>query len=722
VDRLIDGKNEIAGIVCIEVKDDKAILFVENQGQISTIEVPNRYWILTEQQYHASYVRLKGNLNYQYGKQFTKRSEFLKVRKQLQHAGCNFFSIYNEKEALMVKDGYTYFKGMKHQDVSVMAIDIETTGLVHDETSDVLLIACTLRKNGILSRKLFAYDEYSTRAEMLIAFADYVREADPSIILGHNIFIYDLPYLEFIAKKLGVELNLGRDGSALWFDDFESKYRKDATQFYHYRKAHVFGRELVDTMFVSLRYDVGRKYESYGLKPIIRAEGLEVEGRVFYDASRIRFTYKDPEEWKKIKLYAGFDGDDALAIYDLMSPPFFYLTQHIPKPYQLILESAAGSQINAMMIRSYLQEGHSLPKASEAIPYEGAISFGNPGVYRNVFKVDVASLYPNIMLQYGVYDSEKDPNGNFLKLVSTFTERRLKHKKLAKRDKYYDDLQNAEKIFINSCYGFMGASGLLFNSPAKAAYVTEQGRIILQKALSWGHAHDFHIVNADTDSISFSEREGTGFSVQQRADYLKELNSLFPERIRFEDDGYYDTVIVAAGKNYALFKDGKVKYKGSALKATTREPALKEFIHKVINQIAEYFGSSTDCLDAILQETYESFVHEIQNITDIRRWVTRKTITEKVINAKRTNEQKVKDAIAGTEYVEGDRAYFYFASDGSLRLAENFDGDYDRDKLFEKLYKTACIFDTIINVKKLFPNYKLKKNKRLLDLNQLSLL
>jgi hypothetical protein len=55
-------------------------------------------------------------------------------------------------------------------------------------------------------------------------------------------------------------------------------------------------------MFLSIRYDTfAKKYNSYGLKNIIKQENLERIDRVAYDASQIRFNYKNPVEWVKIK-------------------------------------------------------------------------------------------------------------------------------------------------------------------------------------------------------------------------------------------------------------------------------------------------------------------------------------------------------------------------------------------------------------------------------------
>ena len=222
-----------------------------------------------------------------------------------------------------------------------------------------------------------------------------------------------------IAEKENTALLLGRNDSKVTFDKYESQFRKESNQFIKYHKVHIYGREVVDTLFLSIKHDIAtRKYSSYGLKNIIKQEGLEKPNRTFYDASQIRFNYTDKKEWQKIKDYCRDDSDDALALYDLMIRPFFYMTQSIPKSFQSVIESASGSQLNSMMVRSYLQEAHSIPKAHSQEVFEGAISFGNPGIYTNVFKIDISSLYPSIILQYEVYDSDKDPKANFLALVS----------------------------------------------------------------------------------------------------------------------------------------------------------------------------------------------------------------------------------------------------------------------------------------------------------------
>lgn len=494
IEKLVNGKEGTERIVGIEVQDNQAVLFIEEtDGTITETVVKNRFYVLLPFPERGS-VRLDGGLYYKHGLQFSKKSDWNEFVQGLRKRKRDFYTCYNEKEALLIKDGYTYFKGMKHTEPSILSFDIEATGLFHDENSKVLLISNTFRKNGRIERKLFAYDDYESPSEMLAAWATWVRDCNPSIICGHNIYSYDLPYLNYIAEKEGVTINLGRDGSPLEISKSVSKFRIDGSREQEYHKVKVYGREVIDTYFLAIKHDIAtKKYDSYGLKAIIKAEGLERKDRVHYDSSQIRFNYTDDNHWTVIKEYCEHDADDALALYDLCAPATFYLTQSIPKPFQAMVETATGSQINVMMIRSYLQDGHSIPKPDTVSKYPGAISLGNPGIYSNCLKWDVASLYPSIILTYKVYDQDKDPKGNFLKIIEAFTKERLKNKKLAKEtgDPYYEGLQNAQKIVINSGYGFMGATGLHFNCLEGADFITAKGREILTTAIEWATKEKF---------------------------------------------------------------------------------------------------------------------------------------------------------------------------------------------------------------------------------------
>lgn len=215
--------------------------------------------------------------------------------------------------------------------------------------------------------------------------------------------------------------------------------------------------------------------------------------------------------------------------------------------------------------------------------------------------------------------------------------------------------------------------------------------------------HDFILINADTDSIMVCKKDNSIFTEEERVTLLKELNGLSPKGLNWDDDGYYETVIILKAKNYILYDGKKVKYKGSSLKSSTLEIALKEFLQEIIQSI---LNDQTNYV-----EIYNKYIKEINNIQDIKRWASKKTISEKTLTSERANETKIMDAIKDSDYREGDKVYVYFKSDGSLSLIERFDGDYDKDAFYKKLYNTALRFETIMDCKELFLNYSLKRNK-----------
>lgn len=491
-DKILYGKNPQEGIVGLEVADNLTELFIQDEtGKIESKFVSNKFWILSNRPLNKNFIRLEGDLHYKWGIQFEDRESFGKFRRIWKNE--DIYSIYNPKEAFMVKDGYTYYKGLQPKDISILSFDIETTGLNHDSTAKLILITNTFRKGNQVIRKLFCYDEYQNEGEMLAAWCKWVKEVDPSIITGHNIISYDLPYMQFIADKHNVSINLGRNGSDIKFDRFESGFRIDQTRDLNYKKVYIYGREIIDTMFLAIKSDIAaKKYESYGLKQIIKQENLEQQDRQFYDASKIRFNYTNKEEMVKIKKYAETDADDGLKLFDLFCPPFFYSTQMIPKSFQSVTETASGGQINSILVRSYLQDKHSIPKADEIKQFQGGISLGIPGIYKRSFKIDISSSYPSAILINKLYSKHKDPKAHMLYICESLTKARLENKKLYKEtnDKKYYYLDQTGKIFINSIFGFCSAAGLNFNDPNIAAKITEYGREYLNLGMIWATGKD----------------------------------------------------------------------------------------------------------------------------------------------------------------------------------------------------------------------------------------
>lgn len=705
---LIYGKDQTQKVVNVTVENNRVYLYKAD----GTSEDYEYYpWVLSNQPSNKrEAIKLKGNQYYKYKTEITT-DDFINVAAN-RPRGVWFAR--GLEEAFMLEHGVTYFKGLQPNEVSLLSLDIEATGVdKEEENAEVILISYTFRdRKGNYKRKMYDIHNYENQEEMIKEFCSDVRELDPDIILGHNILGYDLPYLD---KQ--EPLVLGRDNSEAKFEEKVSRKRKDGSQSYDFHNVKIHGREIIDTMFMSITYDIKRDFPSYGLKPIEQHLKLVDDSRIDWDFEKYKTrNYKSwPKgKWEEFRQYCGEDTDSPIKMFDIMIPAFFYLNQSVPKTLQQMINEATGSQLDSLMIRAYLQEGYSQPKTSSKVDFDGAISMGIPGVYKNVRKVDVASLYPSIMLEKDIYDKKKDPKRYMLQMLEYFREERLKNKALAAEtgEQYYSDLEGAQKIVINSMYGFMGAGYLLYNFPKGAGQVTERGREILQIGVKWacgfelvkavksiknegksneeikyhwipGEKTDegmgYQLVNTDTDS--FSVTNGTLPTKEDFANEIKELNKLYDKYIVWEDDSVFDKFIVFAAKNYVMQKnpqwckpkefneDGKVKvkYKGSSLTDQKKEPALIQFLQLSIDSIL------ADEVDKI-PNIYKNFCYEALNATEIKRWCVKKTVTKSILNPERANEQKPLDACMEaiekgiTDGIqEGDKIYLYKAIDGETQ-------------------------------------------------------
>lgn len=509
---LLDGEEQTQGITGFSYKYGKiyAHLFA---GGFKKYDVEQ--FILTNKPTFPGGLELDGGLHFGYAKIFNSMKEYSESMRMVEYR--EVFTIRDPYKSLMVANGMRMFRGVEFGDLTVLSFDIETTGLdPFASDAKVLLISNTWRERGEIRHKLFAYDEFSSDCDMIQAWCDWVRTINPHIICGHNIYSFDIPYL----YARGGTLGLGVDGP-LEFEYGEKKFRLDQGRFLTFKMPNIPGRSCIDTLLLAYKGDTGKKLDSYGLKPIIKQLKLEKPGRVFYDGGQIRLKYRDPQEWVKIKAYAEADAWDGLEVLDYFLPPFFYLTQFIPMSLQNICISASGAQINTMLISYYLCNNHSIPQASKKRKYQGAISLGNPGIYTNVISLDVASLYPSIILQFDVCDRHKDPLHAVFNLTKQLREDRLKYKKLGQETgkKSYKDLDGSLKILINSIYGMLGTEGINFNSMDCADGVTAFGRLILRHGMAFCRGESKDIVKEYLANAKF-----TGRATLEK---LKELEAVY---------------------------------------------------------------------------------------------------------------------------------------------------------------------------------------------------
>ena len=128
-----------------------------------------------------------------------------------QDSGERFFRLRSPVEQYLVRSRRTLFKGMVFSDLRRLQIDIETTGLdPHDPESQIIVVAI---RSGASVEEIFSLRTHE--AELLERVTERVRELDPDVIEGHNLFNFDLPFLVARADRFGLPLSWGRDGSPI---------------------------------------------------------------------------------------------------------------------------------------------------------------------------------------------------------------------------------------------------------------------------------------------------------------------------------------------------------------------------------------------------------------------------------------------------------------------------------------------------------------------------
>lgn len=497
--------------------------------------------------------------------------------------GAPYLFINDPVQQYLMLSGRTLFMGMEFESIKRMQVDIEcNTAEGYDfcnaEREEDRIIAIALGDQTGWLEVLSGVD--MEEKELLKRFVEIVRERDPDVIEGHNIFNFDLPYIARRAKMHKVKLAIGRDGSVpkVHPSRFSAGERTIS-----YKRYDVYGRHIIDTFFMAHFYDIShRSLSGFGLKEVAVHFGFASKNRTYIDGSEIAKEFrKNPA---KVIKYVGDDISETRQLSSLLSRSYFIQASMLPYTYQNVAVRGNATKINALMIREYLRQSRSMPQPGEPRQFAGGYTdLFETGVIENVHHCDVRSLYPSLMLARGLGPAD-DEIGAFLKMLKSLRDFRLEAKRQmteSSNDKertYYDALQAAFKVLINSFYGYLGFTQGNFNDFDAAEQVTAQGRELLTAMIKWLEKHGARPIEIDTDGIYFVPPLRTDMDV-----FRQEFQKWFPEGIEIEFDGEYKSMYSYKMKNYALLSgDGEVIIKGGALKSRGLEPFQREFLEELI--------------------------------------------------------------------------------------------------------------------------------------------
>lgn len=453
----------------------------------------------------------------------------------------------------------------------ILSIDIEVySGCMNrmpcaeNEQDVVFQIACIYHHGDVKRNYLLTIGEvvdmdnefiqmFKNEKDLLMGYTKLVNKLNPHIIIGYNIFGFDLPYLMDRAKFHNM----------LWKWSMQSKrknvaakekivsWSSSAYQNQEFRYLDVEGRILIDLLPI-----IRRDYK-------LRNYKLSTVANHFMGSSKDPVTPKDIFTFfarsqqkndllgKKLLSCVGkYCIQDAVLVIDL-----FYKLQtwigllemaklcntSIQALYTQGQQIKVFSQIYKICMYKQIVVESSLYNQNMVSQYAGAFVFDpTPGIYDDVLPFDFSSLYPTSIIAYNIDYSTlvgdnsipdedchviewkepehnksyrfrfiKEPKGILPSLLEDLLDQRKKTKgqmkSLDKNSLLYavlDKRQLAYKVSANSMYGAMGVTrGYLPFLPG-AMCTTAKGRQSIQKAAEFVQQYyKGKLIYGDTDSI-----------------------------------------------------------------------------------------------------------------------------------------------------------------------------------------------------------------------------
>lgn len=363
------------------------------------------------------------------------------------------------------------------------------------------------------SEKVKTRTLHGDEKKILMDFIAEIRKADPDVITGYNIGGYDIPLILERAGKLGIPkdaLGFGRDGGPL--SDIGDRLWR----------AH--GRVIADAWW-SVRTILRPKQESlHFVATLMLGEGkLDVDRRNM------------DEEWRKDKdkvmLYCEKDADLALRILlklramekamDMASVTGLYLDEG--------LNGRTSTLVDALLIRAADSRAIGVPPShflKREAPIEGGFVLEmKPQLAHWVVVLDFKSMYPSIIISKNICFTTLSPDGtevapNNVRFISK-SERpglipAILKDLMAERDKlkrlvrespdkderdYYNGLQEAVKVLMNSFYGVMASSFYRFTNKDIGAAITAFARNEIRRVIDEVEKSGAGVIYSDTDSV-----------------------------------------------------------------------------------------------------------------------------------------------------------------------------------------------------------------------------
>src|SRR6059058_6711919 len=347
--------------------------------------------------------KLQSDLKYGWLVTVDSWKELIALRNGLKNAGRDFFAFTDPLQHYLTATGRTLFKDLPFEELKRMQLEVLSVAGVGDPGSNDHIMAIGVSDNSGWEELVVVDPNSVEEAERsaLKRLTSLVKERDPDVIEGHDLFRVYLPLLVARAKKLKTKLDWGRSDGFL---RSRPSRLQIAEKTIDYPKFTIDGRHFVDTFLFAQFYDVGmRSLAGFERTDVARHFDLcDSEQISALTGKELECAYKDDSETFRRRALCGVRETRALS--DLLSQSYFIQAQIFPYNYQDVIVRGNATRINALFLREYFRQRHSIPELPMPRAFEGGYTdIFFTGVAHNVWHCDVASLYPSIMLQFDCF-------------------------------------------------------------------------------------------------------------------------------------------------------------------------------------------------------------------------------------------------------------------------------------------------------------------------------
>ena len=400
------------------------------------------------------------------------------------------------EEQYLISTGKRYFKGYNDYDETLrMIFDLETTGL-NTKTDKIEQIGVRFNRPVKYKGKAFNFErvfavEGETEEERAASEMEAIRNFllciaifKPDIITGHNSENFDWVMLIGACERLGTSLyELSKEflnGEPIYKSQKENVLKLGG-EVEKYRPTIVPHTVITDSLHAVRRAQaIDSNMKKADLKYATKYAKLVKKNRVYVPGDKISTIWNDNEahyafndedgKWYEITdkkpLKDGYEvvtGRYVVERYLLddlwecdkvelkYNATNFLICKILPLPYQKCTTMGTAGQWKALLMAWSYENGLAIPDAPNTGKFTGGLSrLLKVGYVDNVIKLDYNSLYPSIILTWGIED-QKDLMGTMLKFLEYVLTTREVSKGLKKKagkivEKYEKRLAKGEEL------------------------------------------------------------------------------------------------------------------------------------------------------------------------------------------------------------------------------------------------------------------------------------